>query len=604
LAPALAVRCPAMLDDQVADVAALRGNKRRWLTIVGGNVALLVVMLGIPWLRGYLRTRELWHAYAAYGACLFGGRPAAEPGLGLPPGHEAYFATRAIREPGWAAGCDKKLGPLAPPKATFIMPGLKVAEMDLRAAVKLLRAELLPLSARAAGSRLSVRPLRAFERLRAGLANHTRATGAVEVPEGAAFTLPSGGAVLPVPARLPLYAGAHALLSLWGSDAELFALATDHTGISYVHVRAGQMEQTRTSRPRLLEAALPRAQPESFVWAMARARCAEREHGCADKALGIARVPLPVDSVPTPRWLGAHPSGRIDRSLWRDDARVVVAAQTAQGNTELREFALDRESEATAQADTPPLAPSKVWSVRAAGDPLLLPRASGPLVLLASRDDSAMSLSELTPVALQPLATLPGAGRPWVVACQDGESVQLAFGHEHALVITRRGEPQFEPVSLELTDVVDARDAAYDRVRPLCGAGPALRTLVHDKRDRLTLVSCKPGEPRCSTEVVAADVHGYAALVHGERLIVAYAGAGDSGQVRVRSLSLGRPDAGEEQVPAVCWSDGRGLCSTPTLALVGERVLLGAREGTDMRVLESADAGLSWQPLKGLGKRD
>jgi hypothetical protein len=33
-------------------------------------------------------------------------------------------------------------------------------------------------------------------------------------------------------------------------------------------------------------------------------------------------------------------------------------------------------------------------------------------------------------------------------------------------------------------------------------------------------------------------------------------------------------------------------------------VLLGAREGTDMRVLESADAGLSWQPLKGLGKRD
>ncbi|HEX5658498.1 MAG TPA: hypothetical protein VFX59_14950, partial [Polyangiales bacterium] len=382
-----------MLEDEALDLRALKGNKKRWLTIVGGNAALLFVMVGIPWLRGYLRSRELWHSYAAYGACLFGGTESPDPGLGLPPGHEAYFATRAVREPGWSQKCDGKLSAMALPEATFVLPSVKVAEMDLRAAVKLLRSELLPLAARAPGTRLSVRPLRAFERLRAGLANHTRASGAVEVPEGPAFTMASSTPVLATPTRFPLYAGAHALLSLWGTDSELHAIATDHTGISYVHVQGGALTQSRVTRPKLLEAALPRAKPESFVWAMGRARCAEREHGCADKALGIAHVPLPVESIPTPRWLGGHPSGRIDRSMWRDEARVIVAAATSQGNTELREFTLDRESEASAQADTPPLAPAKSWPVRAPGDPLLLPRAGGPRVLMAARSDAAMTLS-------------------------------------------------------------------------------------------------------------------------------------------------------------------------------------------------------------------
>ncbi len=586
--------------EELIDASALHGNKKRWLTIVAGNVALLLVMVGLPWFRGYLRSRELWRAYAAYGACLFGGKESAEPGLGLPAGHEAYFATRAVREPGWAQKCDGKLSAMSLPDATFVLPSVKVAESDLRGAVKLLRSELLPLSARAPGTRLSVRPLRAFERLRAGLANHTRASGVVEVPEGAAFSMPSSTPVLPTPARFPLYAGAHALLSLWGSDAELFALATDHTGISYVHAVGGQLTQHRVSRPKLLEAALPRAQPASFVWAMSRARCKEREHGCSEKALGIAPVSLPVEAIPTPRWLGAHPSGRIDRSLWRDAERVLVAAATPQGTTELREFALDREGEASAQADTPPLAPSKTWATRAAGDPLLLP---GPRVWMAARTDTEMTLSTLTPEGLTPVAALPGAGAPWVVACQDGESLQTVFGHEHALVV-RSNDAQFQPLPFELVDVVDATDAAYDRVRPLCGAGSTLRTMVHDKAGRLSVVSCKPAEAKCTSEVVAADVYGFAALVHNERLIVAYAGAGESSQVRVRSLALGTTDAAEEQVPAVCWSDSRGLCSVPTLALVGERVLLGAREGTDLRVLESGDAGLTWIPLKGLARKD
>ncbi|MDB4973762.1 MAG: hypothetical protein JWN48_2103 [Myxococcaceae bacterium] len=599
-----------MAQDDIA--SDLHAGKRRILVIVGGNLALFVVMIGIPWLRGYLRTRALWHAFGAFGACLFGGKVAPEPGLGVPLGYESQFATRALERPGWFNECNDELARLAPSDATFLMPSVKVAENDLRAAVELVKKELAPLTARAPGTRLSSRPLRAIERLRAGLANHTSATGAVQVPEGEAFVLDPTAHVLPTPTRLPLYAGANALLSLWGSDVELSALATDQTGISYVHVRGGQLEQTRTPRPKLLEAAVPRAEPSSFVWAMSQPRCLERATGCADKALGVANINVPVTAIPAPRWLGAHPRGRIDRSLWRSEDRIVIAALASRegpaADTQVREFSLDPASEASATADMPPLAPAKKWSVQASGDPLLLTLDGQPVVLMASTAEHRAELSRLTPDATSPLLALPGDGKAWVAGCADESALQLAFGHEHALSLGKLARDgsfsSFEPVPIELHDVISERDAARDRVVPLCELASGQQAVVHDRRDRLLLVSCEADKPRCKVEPLAASVRSFAVLARARRLIVAYAGEGESTQVRVRSLDVEAPQNAEERVPAVCWSDFKGLCGAPVLARVGERALLGAREGTDLRVLESADEGITWQPLKGLGKRD
>ena len=592
-------------DDLTGD---LHAGKRRVLIVVGGNAALFLVMIGLPWLRGYLRTRALWQAFGAFGACLFGGRVAPDPGLGVPLGYESHFATRALDNPSWASQCNDELAALAPPDATFLMPGVKVAENDLRAAVKLVKGELAPLSARAPGTRLASRPLRAIERLRAGLANHTSATGAVAVPERDAFTFEKTAHVLPTPTRLPLYAGANALVSLWGSDVELSALATDQTGISYVHVRDGQLEQTRTARPKLLEAALPRGLPSSFVWAMPRARCAERASGCADKALGVANVSLPVSDLPPPRWLGAHPSGRIDRSLWRSAERVVVAAQTSQQSTEVRDFTLDLAADAKGTADMPPLAPTHKWSVTAPGDPLLLSLAGEPVVLMAQASAQKTQLSRVLPDAVNVLAELPGEGKAWATGCADEDALTLAFGHEHALVLaslSRDGSfTSHEPVSVELLDVLSERDVARDRAVVLCGMHAGQSLVVQDKRDRLLLVSCTAETPRCRVEPLAASVRSFAVLARADRLILAYAGDGENSQIRVRSLLLASPGSAEERVPAVCWSDAKGLCGAPVLARVGERAILGAREGTDLRVLESADDGQSWLPLRGLGKRD
>ncbi|MDB4990730.1 MAG: hypothetical protein JWN04_5908 [Myxococcaceae bacterium] len=590
----------------------LHAGKRRILLIVGGNFALFVVMIGLPWLRGYLRTRALWHAFGAFGACLFGGTVAPEPGLGVPIGYESHFATRALAKPSWYNDCNDELARLAPDDATFLMPSVKVAENDLRAAVELVHNELAPLSAHAPGTRLSSRPLRAIERLRAGLANHTSATGAVAVPERDAFLLSKTSPVLPTPTRLPLYAGANALVSLWGSDVELTALATDQTGISYVHVQGGQLEQTRTPRPKLLEAAIPRSEPTSFVWAMPQARCAERAAGCADKALGVANVPLPVTEVPPPRWLGAHPTGRIDRSLWRNDERVVIAAlNSAPGaplDTQVREFSLDRDAALSTSADMPPLAPARRWSAGGSGDPLILTLDAQPVVLLARSGEHKAELVRLTAEAQQPLMELAGEGKAWLTGCTDQAALQLAFGHEHALVISTLAPDgssrRFEPVAVELHDVISERDAGRDRVVPLCGLTKHTSVVVHDRRDRLLLVSCRAELSRCSVQALAASVRSFAVLARGERLILAYAGEGDNSQVRVRSIAVDAPQNAEERVPAVCWSDFKGLCGAPVLARVGERAILGAREGTDLRVLESADEGQTWLPLKGLGKRD
>ena len=592
------------MSDEDASFAALHAGKRRGLIIVGGNLVLLIMMLGVPWLRGYLRTRELLRAFAAYGACLYDGEPAQEPGLGMPSGHEARLATRVLRVPGFAARCDGALEQLAPRAVIFILPGLKVAEADLRAAVALLRQQLAPLSARVPGAPLPIKPLQAIERLRAGLANHTTAAGMRVAPPEQAFRL-SDADTLPTPTRVPVATGPGAAISLWGSDDELRALALDKAGISYAQLRAGKLEQTRVPRPKLLEGATPIGLPRDFVWAMPRARCDTRAGGCAEKALGIAGIRLPVSAPPVPRWLGGHPRGRVDRSIWRSDARIAVVAERSDGGSELREFTLAPEAELGVTADMPPLEATRVWPTSVRGEPLLLSQAGEPRVLFVSKAEQTVSLHELTPHGVTRLESVPGQGAPWLVGCRDDAALHLVFGHDEALVLASLRDDvltRSELVTLPLRDVVDAHDAARDRVVPVCGGGSRMIAIVHDRRDRLWRLSCSESGGKCALEPIGARVRSFAARAQAGRLVVAYAGDATQSQIRVRSSLLHAPAGDDEQVPAACWSDARGMCGPPLLSEAGGRLVLAALEGGDLRVLESADAGQSWRALEGLSR--
>jgi hypothetical protein len=588
--------------DFAAGKEALHAGKRRWLVIVGGNLVLLIVMLGLPWVRGFVRTRALWNSFARYEACLYGGTPRDDPGLGMPVGHEAHFATRAVEEPGFAAACARQLDALVPPEGIFLMPGVKVAERDLRAAVALVHRELAPLAAGAPGTRLSVRPLRALERLRAGLANHVIATGMVDIPHDEAFRLPARP-VLPVPTRLPLAAGEGAAVTVWGSDAELHALAIDRGGVSYSHLRAGQIAQSRVARPALMEAAIPRGTPSTFVWAMGRARCAERTGGCANKSVGVAVMHVPLIESPVPRWLGAHPSGRIDRSLLRRGNEVTVAAALPDGSSEVRLFQVPFDH--LHRADMPPLEARTVYAGSAAGDPLVLDTEAGPRVLTASITESKVALTELASGGPRPLAERVGVGTAWVVGCVEGDTLGLAYGHDGALVmadLTGETLHAFDAVPMHLHEVVDANDEAADRVVRVCGFAGHAVAVAQDRQGALSLVQCSRGGRACRQTVLARGVRSFTALAAEGGVLVAYAGEGEFRQVRLRRVQLAHPERAREEVPAVCWSDDRGLCGTPILARLGQRVLLGAREGGDLMLLESDGKGTRFLPLEGLSR--
>lgn len=589
-----------------ADFAALHAKKRRFLFALLGNVVLLVVMVGGPFLRGYVRTRSMWSEFGRFGACIYGAKPSAEPALGVPQGSEAHFAARVLqRAPGWPESCQKVLSELSPDEPIFLLPSLKRAELDIRAAAKLVHGELSALGVRVPGERLSVRPLRAIEHLRAALARHASSAGVLDVPETDAFVL-TPGAGLPIATRVPLYASSEARISVWGTDSDFHALAVDMTGVSSVRVWNGGMQQQRFPRPKLLEAFLPSAEGGLFVWAMPRARCREKEGGCVQKAMGVAALRLPLSELPKPRWLGAHPAGRIDRSVWPAADRLLVVAEAKEQRREVRELPMP-EGEMADPSELPPLAAQKVWPHQALGESLFVELAGQPSALFAENNSEATELTRVSSEGAQSLAKLPAGAEPWLVegSCAGGDHM-LAFGNDRTLALaalSASGELHVWPEQpIPLHRVVDERDPAHDRVRTLCVPKGRALAVLRDDKEGLSVLACDRESNSCRSHALANGVYSFAALSLGERVLVAYAGSRNTAQIRVQTLDARGQTRLAERIPAACWAPTGGLCGTPLLERVGSRLLLGAREGTDMLVLESADDGASWEPLRGLKK--
>lgn len=592
----------------VADFAALQAKKRRFLLTLLGNLILLIAMVGGPWLRGYLRARESWRQFGRFTACLYGGTPSPEPGLGLPRGSEAHFAARVFeRAADWPERCKPALAALAPDQPIFLLPGVKRAENDVRAATELVQEELKSLAVRVPGERLSTRPLRALEHLRSALSRRALEAGALEVPDADAFR--RAPRALPIPTRVPLYASSDARISVWGADSDFHALAIDHTGVSYVRVTDGGLEQARLPRPKLLEAFLPGRQQGWLVWAMPRARCRERAGGCSQKTIGLAPLALPLAELPAPRWFGAHPGGRVDRSVWVRGARALVVAELPERALEVRELLLPAPETAAASAsDLPPLPAALDWRGTSAGEPWIAEVGGEPWVLAARSAEHAVELVRFTPQGVQVLAQqAPGAGA-WLTGTACAGGVAFGFGHGGGLALGSIGADGKvvlrSPLPVALEGVIHESDPAHDRVRSVCRA-EGLLAVVRDAKDNLRAISCGADPAAaCQSRVIAGGVQAFAALALERRVLVAYAGAKNLAQLRVQALAPDGASRGPERAPAACWAPAGGLCGTPLLQQVGSRVLLGAREGTDLLMLESADEGDSWQPLRGLKRND
>jgi hypothetical protein len=590
-------------------------KKRRLLWALFGNAVLLLVLLGGPFARGILRAHAAWGGFADFGACIYGGKALEGAGLGVPIGSEAHFAARLVkRERGWPERCVQKLHQILPDQPIFLLPSVKVAENEVRATAALVERELTAVLVRVPGERMSTRPVRAIEHLRSALSRHALTAGVIDVPAADAFRLePERG--LPIPTRVPVYASTDARISLWGADSELSALAIDGTGVSYVHVAQGSMSQTRLTRPKLLEGFLPSEGGGLFVWAMPRARCRERKEGCANKTLGVAPFTPPLSELPLPRWIGAHPAGRIDRSVWFSGTRLLVVAEASEQRRALREFSLPSEPVDKATSELPPLPALHHGIALSADDSWLFTQAGEPALLIAARPEGQSELLRVGAAGSEQLARIEGpAQSAWLHgrACPDG--VALAFGNEHALMMARLSPEgalsAWPALPVGLMDVVQDRDPKHDRVQNLCLPGGHALAFVRSSDDKLQAIACTAGAASCSVSLVATNVVSFAALSlepelkknAKQRALVAYAGSKNLAQIQLREIDALGALRGEPRIAAACWAPLGGLCGAPLLERVGARVLLGAREGTDVLMLESPDEGVSWEPLRGLKK--
>lgn len=600
-------------EDELAFAEQMHGTKRRWFWAFLVNGLLLVSLLGLPYARGMWRAQDTLHGYAQALSCLLGVEPAPEPGLQRIPALEAYFSQQLLRanslEDGtWLARCDDALAQLVPAPAIFVWPPTKDAEARSREAADVVRRELAALKGYRAPARVPRNPMRALVQLQEVLEEHVVQAGWLEAPPQPAIRTMQSSKALPYPTRIPIYAGADAVLTLWGSDASLSVVAVDRTGVSYLHAESGHLRTVRHPRPKLLEAFLRKEDQNYLIWALARERCRTREGGCEGKAMGISQVALPLTQLSHPRWLASHPTGRLDHSLMSASSTQnvwFVAAEGSKGSEVLRGFWLPKNPGGDLDTALPP----QRWlrSTSSAGRHLTFLQHGVETTRIAAHTEANSvhfvhgGASSETGTKTT-IASLRANGEAWAQSCPEGSETSeghFAFGTESELImatLSARGIIPMKPEALPLGPVLHARDASRDRVQMLC-APNVTWTLASTLDDQLYAFVCEAGASECRKQRLAEHVTGYAAIDSGRSILLAFAGAGDSAQVQLQRFTYSGEPQGKPQQPSSCWAPRGGLCEQPYLHKLGARILLSAREHTDLLALESDDDGLTWHGL-------
>jgi hypothetical protein len=607
-------------DDADEAVKAFRPDNRLVTLTLGANLLLAGLFLGVPYYRGHLRAQESLSTFGRFAGCLLGAEPQRSRGLGMPPGERNAFAAQVLRAGAdWPRRCEPLLARIAPEDAIFLWPSVKVAGADVRAVVRLLDQELLVLvraRAKHAAGRIPERPLLALSKLRAALTLYARAAGADESLDSDAVKTPTR-ATIPEPARLPLTAAASAALQVWAGEDGLRAIAMDARGISWLHVQDGKVDRNRVKRTSLVRMPIHTAEAPLLVWAMSQERCAREPDHCARRTSAVAPFEENAARLPEPTWLGGHPAGRADRTLrpGLDKTLDVLARADALGALEVRRFQLGGDaartpvlvgSAATVDDEPAPLVPIERFPVPAsvpAADALLLHGGQRAVAYVTSEGSVATGWlwpyhDRQIPIAL---GTTTGQGA-WLAACEGLGGDVILFGTESALAITRVASDGIAVPLLATTPMavgmpVHAEDPAQDRMRMLCSADQAI-FLFNDVKGGLRALRCDAHTCQ-EGPLLAHDVDTFDAAAAGAHVLVAYTRKREP-QLAVIRLSTNLQRSGSPQVPAACWDPAGGMCGQPTLVADSGRLLLCARDGTDLLAIESDDEGKSWKPMSGL----
>lgn len=598
------------------------------------NLALGGVGLGVPYARGRWRATDSEARFATFAACLYGGAAEPDPGLALPPGARARFATQVLTgPPDWPLSCRPALRAIAPEEAIFVFPGVKRAEIDLRETTATLDSALRELAGRRAQARRArgelqaVRvpeaPLAGVGRLQAALVEQLRASDLEVDVERLAVTFAAERQDLPTPSRFPLGvrgeqpdAGSPDDAERYGwrvtGDAAAFtAVGLDARTVAWSAYADGVLHPHQAHRPGLASGTLRTPDDVLVLFSTPEERCPEEEDRCARHATGLSRFVRDRQRLAPERWVGVHPAGRPAASfraapdalyaVARRRARVTLARLPAVGDVLGRrgdgeDGGEDAASSPTARDRARPLGPDLERPVLDTDAPVevawVADGAAGAHVVVAG-EDAAAALS------------LDGAGEPRPVPRPSGD-VRLAAcggwvalaGPRGAVVVDLRGGDEgaaagAKPPGAYRPDL-DLDPPRASGLALTCGDGFVdVYTL-----ERAVLRRVRCGARGCGDPLeVARSVVRFSAvaLAEAESLVAITSDPVDAPVrlVRITSEGLEPPTT-----PAACWAPTAGLCGAPSLTGAADRMLLAVLEGTDLRLLESRDGGRSWGPLR------
>jgi len=223
--------------------------------------------------------------------------------------------------------------------------------------------------------------------------------------------------------------------------------------------------------------------------------------------------------------------------------------------------------------------------------------------LLAEARDGSVHAQLVWADAGRARLTLPaasGSESPWAVGCASADATLLAYGSSAALQIVRVDAAGNATVLLShaerLGPPLDAEDPARDRLRLRCNEAGGQLVWSNLARELWT-TTCSSSA--CAPPLRAAEHASYFSLQPvAAGSVIAFGSLAD--EVRVLRLDAqGRPSA-PAYAPAACFEPPSGMCGIPSLIADPQRLVLTARDRSDLLALESTDGGASFTTLSGL----
>jgi hypothetical protein len=207
--------------------------------------------------------------------------------------------------------------------------------------------------------------------------------------------------------------------------------------------------------------------------------------------------------------------------------------------------------------------------------------------------DASTTTPLATTAAPTPTAAPTSAPAPATSATPAASSGRAAASRTPPLTVAAK---ELLSQDVALPGAIHSEDARLDRVRLLCRDDGAqlfwISATLELWTSTCTADSCS--EPRS----LAKQVSTVAVLPTSEGALLALGNPAD--QVRVVRIDRAGAPLAPPLAPAPCFEPPNGMCGTPSLVADAQRIVLVARDRSDLLALESTDGAKSFVTLSGL----